>query len=108
MREKTAKAVRKAINEIERTLPFQLKSIQTDCGSEFLNYMMMRYFMGRPAPVLMNRSRPYQKNDNAHVEQKNFTHVRECFGYDRIADLGLVDLMNEIYRDYWNPHSAIR
>jgi len=65
--------------------------------------MMVRYFTGRPAPVLMSRSRPYQKNDNAHVEQKNFTHVRECFGYDRIEDLGLVDLMNEIYRDYWNP-----
>ncbi len=51
----------------------------------------------------MSRSRPYQKNDNAHVEQKNFTHVRECFGYERIGDLSLVDLMNEIYTDYWNP-----
>ena len=63
----------------------------------------MHYFTGRPAPVIMSRSRPYQKNDNAHVEQKNFTHVRECFGYDRIEDLTLVILMNEIYRDYWNP-----
>jgi hypothetical protein len=103
MPEKTSNAVKKAMESIESGLPFKLKSIQTDCGSEFLNYRMMRYFENRITPVTMSRSRPYQKNDNAHVEQKNFTHVRECFGYDRIEDLALVDLMNEIYRDYWNP-----
>lgn len=103
MPEKTSNAVKKAMESIESGLPFKLKSIQTDCGSEFLNYRMMRYFENRIVPVTMSRSRPYQKNDNAHVEQKNFTHVRECFGYDRIEDLTLVDLMNEIYRDYWNP-----
>lgn len=99
---KKAKSVRNAMDSIERNLPFKFKSIQTDCGSEFLNYLMMRYFQHRPAPVVMSRSRPYQKNDNAHVEQKNFTHVRECFGYERI-DQSLAALMNEIYRDYWNP-----
>jgi hypothetical protein len=100
---KKANSVRAAMGRIEQTLPFKIKSIQTDCGSEFLNYLMMKYFHNRPAPVVMSRSRPYQKNDNAHVEQKNFTHVRECFGYERIHDLNLVSLMNEIYRDYWNP-----
>jgi hypothetical protein len=103
MPEKTANAVKIAMNDMEQTLPFKLKSIQTDCGSEFLNYTMMKYFTSRSAPVVMSRSRPYQKNDNAHVEQKNFTHVRECFGYERIEDLSLVNLMNEIYREYWNP-----
>jgi hypothetical protein len=103
MPEKTANAVKTATDSIERALPFKMKSIQTDCGSEFLNYTMMKHFMNRPAPVLMARSRPYQKNDNAHVEQKNFTHVRECFGYERIGELSLVDLMNEIYTEYWNP-----
>jgi hypothetical protein len=101
--DKKAKSVRNAVNSIERNPPFSLKSIQTDCGTEFLNYLMMKYFQHRPAPVLMSRSRPYQKNDNAHVEQKNFTHVRECFGYERIDDPSVVTLMNEIYRDYWNP-----
>jgi len=99
---KKAKSVRNAMDSIERTLPFKIKSIQTDCGTEFLNYLMMRYFQHRPAPVVMSRSRPYQKNDNAHAEQKNFTHVRECFGYERIVP-ELAALMNEIYRDYWNP-----
>lgn len=99
---KKAKSVRNAMDSIELNLPFKFKSIQTDCGTEFLNYMMMGYFQHHPNPVTMSRSRPYQKNDNAHVEQKNFTHVRDCFGYDRI-DITLAALMNEIYRDYWNP-----
>lgn len=103
MVDKTANSVKKAIISIEASLPFQIKSIQTDCGSEFLNYTMVHHFHQRPVPVLMTRSRPYQKNDNAHVEQKNFTHVREVFGYERIEDLTLISLMNEIYRDYWNP-----
>lgn len=100
---KRAKSLRHAMSSIEANLPFKLKSIQTDCGTEFLNYLLMKYFEHRTMPVVMSRSRPYQKNDNAHVEQKNFTHVRECFGYERIDNLSLVALMNEIYRDYWNP-----
>lgn len=93
----------KALKSIECDLPFRLLSIQSDCGSEFLNYRMMKFLQNRPAPVIMTRSRPYHKNDNAHVEQKNNTHVRAVFGYDRIAQPTLIDLMNEIYRDYWNP-----
>ena len=51
----------------------------------------------------MRRSRPYKKNDQCYVEQKNYTHVRNLFAYDRLDDSDLVQLMNEIYRDYWNP-----
>lgn len=93
----------KALRSIEADLPFKLLSLQSDCGTEFLNYAMMRYLQHRPIPVTMTRSRPYHKNDNAHVEQKNNTHVRAVFGYDRIQIPGIVTLMNEIYRDYWNP-----
>lgn len=93
----------KALRSIEADLPFRILSIQSDCGTEFLNYRMMKYFQQRPAPVVMTRSRPYHKNDNAHVEQKNNTHVRAVFGYDRIEQAHLIELMNEIYREYWNP-----
>jgi hypothetical protein len=93
----------KALRSIEADLPFRILSIQSDCGTEFLNYAMMRYLSHRPIPITMTRSRPYHKNDNAHVEQKNNTHVRAVFGYDRIGQAHLVELMNEIYRDYWNP-----
>jgi IS30 family transposase len=101
--QKTARNVVKAMHSMESGLPFRIRSIQTDCGTEFLNYTVLQYWQQRPSPVLVSRSRPYHKNDNAHVEQKNFTHVREVFGYERIEDQELVDLMNEIYRDYWNP-----
>jgi len=100
---KKAPEMEKALKSIEKDLPFRLLSIQSDCGSEFLNYAMMRYLQNRPAPVIMTRSRPYHKNDNAHVEQKNNTHVRNVFGYDRVEHVALIELMNEIYRDYWNP-----
>lgn len=101
--QKTARNVVKAMHSMESGLPFRIRSIQTDCGTEFLNYTVLQYWQQRPSPVLVSRSRPYHKNDNAHVEQKNFTHVREVFGYERIEDQDLVNLMNEIYRDYWNP-----
>lgn len=100
---KESKEIKIALTSIEEALPFRLLSLQSDCGSEFLNYRIMQYLQNRPHPVAMTRSRPYHKNDNAHVEQKNFTHVRQVFGYDRIEQEALVDLMNEIYRDYWNP-----
>ncbi len=53
--------------------------------------------------MALTRSRPYKKNDNAYVEQKNNTHVRQLFGYDRIGNPAFISKMNEIYRDYWNP-----
>ena len=70
-----------------------------------MNHELMAYFReNRPGlPVQMTRSRPYKKDDNCYVEQKNFTHVRELFGYVRIDDPELVPLMNEIYTHYWNP-----
>lgn len=49
------------------------------------------------------RSRPYMKNDNCHVEQKNYTHVRALFGNKRLDQERVINLMNEIYQQYWNP-----
>lgn len=100
---KNSKEIKKALLSIETTLPFRILSLQSDCGTEFLNYRIMQTLQNRPQPIIMTRSRPYHKNDNAHVEQKNFTHVRQVFGYERIEQLELVALMNEIYIDYWNP-----
>lgn len=63
----------------------------------------MLHFTNAGHRVAFTRSRPYKKNDNCYVEQKNLTHVRELFGYERFADEALVALMNEIYTFYWNP-----
>lgn len=98
---KNAKQVKEQIESIEKSLYFRLFWFASDCGHEFLNYSVMQYLTHRTKPIKISRSRPYHKDDNAFVEQKNWTHVRQLFGYDRIDDPELVDKMNEIYR-IWN------
>jgi hypothetical protein len=101
---KSAKIVVKTIQEIEDELPFPILSMNTDCGNEFLNHQVhafCRDYKGRS--IKFTRSRPYKKNDNCYIEQKNFTHVREVFGYERIDGQYFVALMNEIYTQYWLP-----
>lgn len=65
---------------------------------------LIRYFTDRPKEKMVEftRSRPYKKNDNAHVEQKKWTSVRQLFGYDRFDDFRLVELMNDLYRNEWS------
>ncbi len=84
------------VNDIEKSLPFPLKGFDCDNGSEFLNHLFVRYFSDRPRErsVQFARSRPYHKDDNAHVEQKNWAHVRQCFGYGRFDNPILVGLLN--------------
>lgn len=72
-----------ALQDIESSLPFALLGLDSDNGGEFLNHHVMRWLQKRPRPVFMTRSRPWKKDDNAHVEQKNWTHIRQCFGYER-------------------------
>jgi integrase-like protein len=100
---KTAEQVVSQVKKIEEKLPFEIKGLASDNGSEFLNEELHSYLKKRRTPVEFVRRRPYKKNDNAHVEQKNFTHVRSLFGYTRYEDPELVTMMNEIYQAYWNP-----
>jgi hypothetical protein len=90
------------IKDIETLLPFAIRGFDSDNGSEFLNHHLVNFFRGRPRPVAITRSRPYKTNDNAHVEQKNWTHVRHLFGYDRIDNPNVVALMNDLYRNEWS------
>jgi hypothetical protein len=101
MYHKTADGTLTAIISIDKLLPYTVKSFNVDNGTEFLNRYFVEYFQSRR--ILLTRSRAYRKNDNCHVEQKNFTHVRETFGYDRIEYEELIRYMNEIYTDYLNP-----
>jgi hypothetical protein len=99
---KCAKNVLPAIESAHNALPFNLAAINVDNGSEFLNSRVIEYFKylaeKKVIPFPMTRSRSYRKNDNCHVEQKNWTTVRQLFGYDRLDDKELLPLMNEIYR----------
>lgn len=96
---KGAEGVLAGIQAIESELPFPLKGFDCDNGSEFLNWHLIRYFTDRGSSqnVQFTRSRPYKKEDNAHVEQKNWTHVRQLFGYHRLDNPDLVNLMNQLY-----------
>lgn len=99
---KTGLAVVRAMQDVEASLPFRMKSFSSDNGTEFLNKDMESYLTGRRPPVTWTRRRPYKKNDAAHVEQKNWTHVRELFGYDRFDNIYLRKQMDHIYKNYWN------
>lgn len=99
---KYSEGVYQAVSYIESSLPFKTLAFHSDNGSEFMNHIVYDYFTNRPKPVLFTRSRAYRKNDNAHVEQKNYTHVRQLLGYDRLEQRSVVYQMNELYRHEWS------
>jgi hypothetical protein len=82
------------IAHLERSLPFALRGLDSDNGGEFINHHLVAYLKQRPKPVLFTRGRPYKKNDNARVEQRNWTHVRQQFGYERYDNPAVAALMN--------------
>jgi len=87
-----------ALRDVEASLPFALLGLDSDNGGEFLNHHVLRWLQKRPQPVFMTRSRPYKKDDNAHVEQKNWTHIRQCFGYERHDNPEVVELINALVK----------
>lgn len=93
--------VKKQINHIEQALPFPLLGFDSDNGSEFLNYHLLHFFTERKRPVKFTRSRPYKHNDNAHVEQKNWSIIRQWLGYSRFDNPETVPLLNNLYTSEW-------
>ena len=89
------------IEEIEKALTFPILGFDSDNGGEFLNWHLRDYFLEREAPVDFTRSRPYRKNDNARVEQKNWTHVRQLVGYGRLSDPAQAQWLNDLYAKEW-------
>ena len=89
------------IRHIEKSLPFPLLGFDSDNGNEFLNHHLFRHFTQRKEPIQFTRSRPYHNEDNAHVEQKNWTHVRQWIGYDRLDNPQTIPLLNDLYTQEW-------
>ena len=89
--------VQAALDEIRRALPFRLCGIDSDNGSEFINDHLRRY-CGRRR-IQFTRGRPYKKDDNAHIEQKNWTHVRKVLGYVRYDSAPALAAINAVYAD---------
>ena len=88
-----------AIGEIRLALPFALKALDCDNGSEFINHHLYGYC--KKQGIHLSRSRPYKKDDNAHIEQKNWTHVRQLLGWQRYDTLEQLQAINNLYRQHW-------
>jgi hypothetical protein len=87
--------VQQALEAMRQTLPFRLQGIDSDNGSEFINAHLLRYCQRHG--IQFTRGRPYKKDDNAHIEQKNWTHVRKLLGYVRYDSPAAVAAMNALY-----------
>lgn len=96
---KGERAVTAALDAIRQTLPFALKAIDSDNGSEFINHHLYRYC--KKHGIQFTRGRPYKKDDNAHIEQKNWTHVRKLLGWDRYDTPEALAAINALYRGPW-------
>lgn len=94
---RSQQAVYDAILLLRQRLPFPLLGIDSDNGSEFINDLLYRYCLS--AEITFTRSRPYKKNDQAHVEQKNWSVVRHAVGYDRWETDQELILLKSIYED---------
>jgi hypothetical protein len=97
VRRRTEQAVFEAIQAMRTYLPFLLLGIDSDNGSEFINDLLYQYCLTEK--ITFTRSRPYQKNDQAHVEQKNWSVVRRLIGYDRFETKEEYLLLQSIYAD---------
>ena len=96
---KGAAGVVAATQDVEEALPFGLLGFDCDNGSEFLNHHLWGYLTKRRRPVEFTRSRPYHKDDNAHVEQKNWMWPRQLLGYSRLEDLAAVKRICRVYKE---------
>jgi hypothetical protein len=98
---KSRHGVVQAMTTIEQQLPFPLRGIDSDNGSEFINDHLLAFCQQRPAgpAVQFTRSRPYKKDDNAHGEQKNWTHVRKLVGWERYDTPAALAALNAWYAD---------
>ena len=95
--QKTQQAVFEAVLQLRQRLPFPLLGIDSDNGGEFINDILFRYCQSEQ--ITFTRSRPYKKNDQAHVEQKNWSVVRHLIGYDRFETQAELSILSAIYDD---------
>jgi transposase InsO family protein len=93
---RSEESVQRALNEIAGVLPFRLLGVDSDNGSEFINWHLKRWCEQKE--IQLTRGRPYKKDDNAHIEQKNWTHVRKLLGWERYDTHEAIEAINDLYR----------
>ena len=95
------RAMDEGFRRIQSRLPYPIRQLHPDNGSEFLNGHLVRYFGETISGLKLSRSRPWKKNDNRIVKQKNDTLVRAYFGHERLDRVVQCEAMNVIYDQMW-------
>lgn len=93
---RSQQATEQGLIAVCKRLPFRVREFHPDNDSALLNDLLWTYC--RKRRIQMSRSRPYEKNDNAWVEQKNFTHVRKVVGYGRFDRKAEIEVLGDLYR----------
>lgn len=96
LRNRSEKSVELAVESIRARMPYPIKGLDSDCGGEFINEIMLRYC--RANGIVFTRSRPYKKNDQCKVEQKNWSVVRQNVGYNRFEGEEARRVLSSFYR----------
>ncbi len=96
---KGQRGVVQALDELVKALPFTLCAIDCDNGTEFINRQLIAFC--KKHDIQFTRGRPYKKDDNAHIEQKNWTHVRKLLGWERYDSPSALNAINDFYRYEW-------
>jgi len=99
---RSGERVKEHTAKLKEVLPFRILGLDVDNGPEFLNWTLYRFCRQKDNRIELTRSRPYHKNDNAHIEQRNWTHVRQLLGYDRLEDPQMVEMINDLYANEWS------
>jgi hypothetical protein len=98
---RSQEAMVRGFRKVHERLPFPIKRLHPDNGSEFFNDHLIRYFGEEITGMRLSRSRPYRKNDNRFVEQKNSTLVRAYVGHDRLDTRAQCAALNALYDQLW-------
>jgi hypothetical protein len=98
---RSQEAMVRGFRRVQERLPFPITHLHPDNGSEFFNDHLIRYFGEEITGLRLSRSRPYRKNDNRFVEQKNSTLVRAYVGYERLDNGAQCDTLNALYDQLW-------
>lgn len=98
---RTHRAMVAGSERIVARLPFPIRELHPDNGSEFINDHLLGFFGDKVNGLALSRSRPYHKNDNRNVEQKNYTLVRAYLGYERLDTAAQLMAVNSLYDRMW-------
>ena len=98
---RSRQAMEDGFRRILHRLPFPILELHPDNGSEFFNHHLLAFFHHTVQGLRLSRSRPYHKNDNRFVEQKNATLVRAFLGYERLDTVLQTQSLNLLYNQMW-------